>query len=71
MSEAGIGEPWRHDLLLHDALHAGRPGACLLIRKQRKRRGFSGAMASLAILLQDGGDVFGEGYAGRIGILAE
>ena len=71
MSEVGIGEPRRHHLLADDTLHAGRPGARLFIREQRKWGGFAGTMAGLAILLKDGGDVSGEGDAGGVGALAE
>ncbi len=56
-----IGEPRRHNFLAYDALDARRHGFHLIVGDQRKRAAFAGAVAGLAIFLEDRRDVFGEG----------
>ena len=53
----GISKPWRHFAAadgVSDRVHAR---ACVLVGQQRKRAGFTGTMADLAIPLEDGRDV--------------
>src|SRR5690242_3210502 len=52
MSVGRIGEPRRHDPLLHYALDARGPWTHFLIGEQWKRRRLSRTMARLAVLLE-------------------
>src|SRR5437879_1396711 len=52
MSISWIGEPGRHNPLLHHALDTRDPRTHFLKGEQRKRRSFPHAMARLAVLLE-------------------
>src|SRR5579863_2083751 len=65
MSIPRVGKPRRHHLHLNSGRHFPRPGPRLLIRNQRHRRRFSGSMATLTFLLQDGKHIFIKGGCQR------
>ena len=50
----------------HGLLHGFGPRARLLVGQQGKRRGFAGTVAFLAMALEDGRDVLGEGDGGVV-----
>ena len=52
-----IGKPWRHHFVDDGVPDLGRTSAHVPIGQQRKRAGFTGTMADLAILLDDWRDV--------------
>src|SRR5437763_11141476 len=54
MAVPWIREPGRHHLHLDRVADRVCPGPSLLIGDQRHRRDFSGAMTTLAMVLQDG-----------------
>ena len=56
----GIGEPRRHLPAFDLALDGTRPRPRVAEGQERHRRHLSGSMAGLAILLEDGEDVFAE-----------
>ena len=55
-----ILKPGRHLPLLHHLLHQLRPRPGIFVGQQRERRALAGAVASLAILLHDGRNIFRE-----------
>ena len=69
MAVAGVGKPRRHLLGLHRRLDRARPGACGLVGLERHGRDLAGAMARLAVLLQDRRDVLVVRHGGRRGAL--
>jgi hypothetical protein len=65
MADGGIGEPWRHFALGDGIGDGASEGAGLGVRHELHRADFSGAMATLAMLLQDGQNVAIEGGSGN------
>src|SRR5437879_5866516 len=57
MSAAGVGKPGRHNAALHGDTYRLRPGACLAISHQGKRRDLSRTVARLAVSLKNGKNV--------------
>ena len=61
---AGVGEPGRHFLGDYGGLDGFGPGAGAFVGEERHRGGFAGAVAGLAVALEDRLDVFVEGLGG-------